>query len=148
MRILFIGGTGNISTECAAWLHERGHEILVLSRGRGAVPPEYRALSADRKDPAAMRAALREHQPDVVMNFLGFELADVQLDFELFHERVSQYVFISSATVYARRPNRLPITEQAPLGNPWWEYAQKKLACEQWLQEQWRERQFPVTIVR
>ena len=148
MRILFIGGTGNISAECAALLHERGHEILVLSRGRGAVPPEYRALSADRKDPAAMRAALRDHQPDVVLNFLGFELTDVQLDFELFHERVSQYVFISSATVYARRPNRSPITEDAPLGNPWWEYAQKKLACEQWLQEQWRERRFPVTIVR
>ena len=148
MPILFIGGTGNISAECAALLHERGHEILVLSRGRGAVPPEYRALSADRKDPAAMRAALHDHQPDVVLNFLGFELTDVQLDFELFHERVSQYVFISSATVYARRPNRSPITEDAPLGNPWWEYAQKKLACEQWLQEQWRERRFPVTIVR
>ena len=148
MPILFIGGTGNISAECAALLHERGHEILVLSRGRGTVPPEYRALSADRKDPAAMRAALRDHQPDVVLNFLGFELTDVQLDFELFHERVSQYVFISSATVYARRPNRSPITEDAPLGNPWWEYAQKKLACEQWLQEQWRERRFPVTIVR
>lgn len=148
MRILFIGGTGNISTECAALLHERGHELLVLSRGRAQVPAQYRALVADRKDPAAMRAALRAERPDVVLNFLGYEIADARLDFELFHDRVSQYVFISSATVYARRPNRLPITEEAPLGNPWWDYAQKKLVCELWLREQWRERGFPVTIVR
>ena len=148
MRILFIGGTGNISTECAALLHERGHEVLVLSRGRAQVPAQYRALMADRKDPAAMREALRAERPDVVLNFLGYEIADVRLDFELFHDRVSQYVFISSATVYARRPNRLPITEEAPLGNPWWDYAQKKLACELWLREQWRERGFPATIVR
>jgi len=148
MRILFIGGTGNISTECAALLHERGHEVLVLSRGRAQVPAQYRALMADRKDPAAMREALRAERPDVVLNFLGYEIADVRLDFELFHDRVSQYVFISSATVYARRPNRVPITEEAPLGNPWWDYAQKKLACELWLREQWRERGFPATIVR
>ena len=58
MNILFLGGTGNISADCAAWLHERGHEILVLTRGRSAVPPPYRALQADRKDLAAMRAAV------------------------------------------------------------------------------------------
>ncbi len=148
MRILFIGGTGNISTECAALLHGRGHEVLVISRGRAQVPAQYRALVADRKDPAAMREALRAERPDVVLNFLGYEIADARLDFELFRDRVSQYVFISSATVYARRPNRLPITEEAPLGNPWWDYAQKKLVCELWLREQWREHGFPVTIVR
>ena len=148
MRILFIGGTGNISTDCAALLFERGHEVCVLGRGRSAAPPQYRLLCADRKDPAAMRGALRNYAPEVVLNFLGYEVADVQLDFELFHGQVRQYVFISSATVYARRLNATPITEEAPLGNPWWEYAQKKLACEQWLRERWSEDRFPVTIVR
>jgi nucleoside-diphosphate-sugar epimerase len=148
MRILFIGGTGNISAECAGLLYEHGHEILVLSRGRSAVPPQYRALCADRKDPVAMRNAVRDHPPEVVLNFLGYEVADVQLDFELLNGQVNQYVFVSSATVYARRPNRSPITEEAPLGNPWWEYAQKKLACEQWLRDRCTENGFPVTIVR
>ena len=60
LKILFLGGTGNISAECAALLHQRGHEIIVLSRGRGAVPPEYRSLQADRKDVAAMRAVLTQ----------------------------------------------------------------------------------------
>jgi nucleoside-diphosphate-sugar epimerase len=148
MKILLIGGTGNLSTDCAARLHEHGHEILVVTRGRIAVPAEYRAIRAERRDLAAMRAALHGVQPDVVINFLGFDLSDVQVDYELFHNAVPQYLFISSATVYTRPPRRLPMTEEAPLGNNWWDYAQKKLACEQWLRERWEETRFPVTIVR
>ena len=79
MKILFIGGTGNISADCAAWLHARRYEILVVSRGRNAVPPPYGAVQADRKDPQAMRAALQGERPEVVINFLGYEVADVQL---------------------------------------------------------------------
>ncbi len=148
MKILFLGGTGNISAECAALLHQRGHDILILSRGRSAVPSAYRAITADRNDPTAMRAALESAQPDVVLNFLGYDLPEVQLDYELFRGAVRQYVFISSTVVYAKPPARLPLTEDAPTGNPWWDYAQKKLACEQWLQQRRAETGFPVTIVR
>jgi len=148
MRILFIGGTGNISTDCAALLHERGHEILVLSRGRSVIPKDYRVFLADRRDLNAVRAALQGAAPEVVINFLGYELEDVRIDYELFGGSVRQYIFISSATVYAKPAQRLPITEDAPLGNVWWDYAQKKRACERWLQEQGRDTGFPVTIVR
>ena len=148
MKILFIGGTGNISAACAALADQHGHDVLVLSRGRSAVPRGYRALQADRRDPAALRAALKGVKPDVVLNFLGYELAEVQLDHELFNGAVGQYVFISSAVVYAKPPRRLPLTEEAPLGNPLWDYAAKKLACEQWLLERQAEAGFPVTIVR
>lgn len=148
MKVLFLGGTGNISAECAALLHQRGHEVMVLSRGRAAVPPEYRALQADRKDAEAMRQVLRAAQPDAVINFIGYEVADVEVDHALFRDQVRQYVFVSSTTVYAKPAPRLPLTEDAPLGNPWWDYAQKKIACEQWLRERWEQDQFPVTIVR
>lgn len=148
MNILFIGGTGNISADCAALLQERGHHIFVLSRGRTPVPPQYTALTADRHDHAAVRAAVRSAQPDVAIDFLGYEVADVQADYEFFRGVVRQYVFISSASVYAKPPPKLPITEATPLGNPFWEYSQKKLACEQWLLSRWQEEQFPVTIVR
>ncbi|MEI7732781.1 MAG: NAD-dependent epimerase/dehydratase family protein [Verrucomicrobiota bacterium] len=148
MKILFIGGTGNISAECAALLHERRHEIMVVSRGKSSVPAAYRAIHADRKDPAAMRAALAGVQPEVVINFLGYDLADVRNDYELFRDTLQQYLFISSATVYAKPPQKLPITEDAPLGNAWWEYAQKKVECEQWLRQRHEETGFPVTIVR
>jgi nucleoside-diphosphate-sugar epimerase len=148
MRILFLGGTGNISAECAAMLHERGHEILILSRGRNAVPAGYRAIVADRKDAAAMRAGLKGVQPEVVLNFLGYELSDVQVDYKLFNGGVRQYVFISSTVIYEKPPRRLPLTEDGPVGNAWWDYAQKKLLCEQWLRRRHEEAGFPVTIVR
>ena len=148
MKILFLGGTGNISADCAALLHQRGHEILVLSRGKTAVPPGYRAVQADRKDPAAMRTALKGLQPEAVVNFLGYDLPDVQVDYDLFNGVVRQYVFISSTVVYAKPPPRLPVTEDTPLGNPYWDYAEKKLACEGWLQERRQEAGFPVTVVR
>jgi len=147
MTVLFIGGTGNISADCAALLYQRGHEILVLSRGQNQVPPEYRAIQADRKNPDAMRSALKGAHPDLVINFLGYEVSDIEADFALFHNSIQQYIFISSATVYEKPPRKIPVAEDAPLENQWWDYAQKKIACEHWLQQRSKEG-FPVTIVR
>jgi nucleoside-diphosphate-sugar epimerase len=148
MRILFIGGTGNISADCAELLHRKGCSIAVLSRGRNAVPSQYQALVADRKDLTRMEQALKDFKPDVVVNFLGYELSDIEIDFKLFSKVIRQYIFISSATVYAKPSPKLPITEATPLGNPWWEYARKKEACENWLLQQHARTGFPVTIVR
>ncbi len=148
MRVLFIGGTGNISAECAAALHARGHEIAVITRGASPVPAHYRALRADRHDARQMRDAITGLSPDVVINFIGYELADVQLDVEVLGRRPRQYIFISSTTVHARPPAKLPFTEESPLGNVWWEYARKKEQCEAWLFERHRADGFPVTIVR
>jgi nucleoside-diphosphate-sugar epimerase len=148
MRILFIGGTGNISAECAALLHERGHEIYIVSRGRSAVPAEYHAIQADRKDGAALRAGLAGLQPEVVINFLGYDVPELAVDYGLFNGSVRQYIFISTTAIYARPPEKLPLTEDSPIGNPWWDYAQKKIACEEWLRQRREETGFPVTIVR
>jgi len=148
MKILLIGGTGNLSEECAAELHSRGHELTVLTRGRREVPGQFRCLHADYRDRDALRITLGSGEYDVVLNFLGFDTADVEADIGLFHGRVGQYLFISSATVYAKPFQGLPLTEEAPLGNPRWDYAAKKLECERLLQQSHEERGFPVTIVR
>lgn len=148
MRILLIGGTGNLSEECAAELHARGHQLTVLTRGQREVPDHYRCLHADYRDRESLGAALGTGEYDAVLNFLGFETAEVEADIGLFHGRVGQYLFISSATVYAKPFRELPLTEGAPLGNPRWDYARKKLDCERILQQSHAERGFPVTIVR
>src|ERR1044071_7248414 len=144
MRILFIGGTGNISTDCAALLHERGHEIAVVTRGNAPVPAGYRSIKADRSNRDAMRRALESVPVDVVINFLGYDLPDIETDYELFAGKIRQYIFISTAMVYAKPHLQIPITENAPLGNPYSDYAKNKLKCEEWLLQQ----DFPVTIVR
>ena len=148
MKVLFIGGTGNISTDCAAVLHQRGHEISVVTRGNAPVPPEYRSVKADRKNLDAMRRALDSAPADVVINFLGYELSDIATDYELFAGKIRQYIFISTAMVYAKPHRQIPITQNSPLGNPYSDYAKNKLQCEQWLLERHATNAFPVTIVR
>lgn len=122
--------------------------MTVLTRGRTPVPAPYRSVVADRKDAASMRAAVAGVRADVVVNFLGYEVSDLAVDCEVFADRVRQYIFISSAAAYTKPVPRLPITEEMPLGNPLWEYAQKKADCEAWLREYAGRTGFPFTIVR
>ena len=141
MKILFIGGTGNISSDCAALLHQRGHEISVVTRGHSPVPAAYRTVIGDRRDLAVLAGGTA----DVVINFLGYDLSDVEVDYAVFAGKIRQYIFISSATVYAKPHRQLPITEDGPKGNLFSDYAQKKWAMEQWLAAR---PEFPVTVVR
>ena len=117
-------------------------------RSKASVPPEYRRITADRKSLDAMRRALDGVRADVVVDFLGYDLTEVQAACDLFGGRISQYIFISTAMVYTKPHRRIPITEDSPLGNPHSDYAKKKLQCEQWLLERHAEGLFPVTIVR
>jgi nucleoside-diphosphate-sugar epimerase len=122
--------------------------VAVITRGQKPVPREYQSFSADRANLADMKRIVDEAKPDVVINFLGFATSDVMLDFQLFQGAVAQYIFVSSATVYAKPHRVLPLPETAPQGNPWSEYARHKQACEEWLMERSRSVRFPVTIVR
>ena len=145
MRVLVLGGGGNLSWDCVARLLSEGHEVVAVTRGGSPLPPGCRAVRADRNDPAGLRAAAAGLRPDVVADFLGFEPGQLEILAELFGGRLRQFLFISSATVYAK-PHRLPLTEDSPLGNRWSEYARRKQACEEWIRA--RGRELPFTIVR
>lgn len=147
-HILFIGGTGNISLDCASLLAERGHRVSILTRGQRPIPPQCRALVADRHDAEAMRRAIGGDWPDVVINFLGYTPEEVGLDHAVFAGHIRHYLFISTAMVYAKPHRQLPITEASPRGNPLSAYAQQKHLCEDWLMEKFRSERFPVTLVR
>jgi nucleoside-diphosphate-sugar epimerase len=149
VRVLFIGGTGNISLAVTRLLAERGAEVTVLNRGSSGapLPEDVRTIRADIRDAASASEAVRGRRFDVVVDWIAFTPEHIELDIQLFSGMTSQYVFISSATVY-RKPPRVPITEDAPLGNPIWEYARDKVACEERLRRENAQRGFPVTIVR
>jgi nucleoside-diphosphate-sugar epimerase len=144
MRVLSIGGTGNISRAVTELLAEREVDLTLLNRGRGDTPREVRSIRADIRDAPAAAAALRNERFDVVIDWIAFTPEHVATDIELF-AGVSQYVFISSATVYQQPSPVYPLVEAAPLGNPGWQYATDKIACEELLR---REAGFPSTIVR
>ncbi|WP_457101546.1 SDR family oxidoreductase [Microbacterium sp. P5_E9] len=149
-RILYIGGTGTISSACVRRSVERGDDVTVLNRGssRRPLPPGVQEVVADVRDAEAVRAAVAGAEFDVVADFLAFTPEHVQQDLDLFEGGTGQYVFISSASAYEKPPRRLPITESTPLRNPFWQYSRDKIACEDLLVAAHRERGLPVTIVR
>ena len=152
MRILFIGGTGTISSACVALALERGMEVSVVNRGVSsearALPPTVEALVADAREIDQLRAALVGRTFDVIADFRAFTPGEVRERLDLFRGRVGQYVFVSSATVYQKPPALLPIVESTPLSNPGWRYASDKIAAEDVLTAAYRDEGYPVTIVR
>lgn len=150
LRVLFIGGTGTISSACVALAVERGMELCLLNRGHSerSIPPGVEVLHGDIRNPEAIQALLRDRRFDVVVDWIAFSPAHIETDLALFRGRTAQYVFISSASVYQTPPASLPVTESTPLRNPLWAYSRAKIACEDRLIKAYREEGFPLTIVR
>ena len=150
MTVLFIGGTGIISSACAQHAVDQGIDLYLLNRGQSPRPmPEgARVLHGDIRDPATVRDVLGRRTFDAVVDWIAFTPEHVETDLDLFRGRTAQYVFISSASAYQTPPERLPVTEATPLSNPFWAYSRNKIACEERLMQAHREEEFPVTIVR
>ncbi|MGH3490275.1 MAG: NAD-dependent epimerase/dehydratase family protein, partial [Actinopolymorphaceae bacterium] len=130
LKVLFIGGTGIISSACGARAVADGIDLTILNRGttsHRAVPEGAELLRGDIRDPASARAALGDREFDVVVDFVAFTPEHVQGDIDLFSGRTGQYVFISSASAYQTPPGNLPIVESTPLRNPHWQYSRNKI---------------------
>lgn len=150
LKVLFVGGTGIISSAVTRLAVERGIDLHLLSRGTSTrpVPDGVTHLRGDIGDPESVRAALTGREFDAVVDWVAFTPDHVRRDLDLFTGRTGQYVFISSASAYQTPPERLPVTESTPLRNPFWQYSRNKIACEDLLVAAYRDRGFPVTIVR
>jgi len=150
LKVLFIGGTGIISSACTQLAIERGIDLTLLNRGRSTRPiPEIaKIVKGDIRDQASVLQALGSEMFDVIVDWVAYTPEHIELDLQLFRGRTKQYVFISSASAYQTPPAALPITESTLLSNPIWAYSQAKIACEERLTQAYRQDGFPVTIVR
>ncbi len=151
LRVLFIGGSGVISSACAELAVEQGIELTVLNRGQTRdrpLPAGARVRHADVRNLAQVREVLGDASFDAVVDWVAYTPEHVEADIELFSGRAGQYVFISSASAYQTPPSRMPVTESTPLRNPLWQYSRHKIACEDRLVRAYREENFPATIVR
>ena len=151
LRVLFLGGSGVISSACAWRAVEQGVELTVLNRGQSGVrpvPEDARRLTADVNDADAVRAVAGDRDWDAVVDWLAFTPDQVRARTDVFRGRTGQYLFISSASAYQTPPARLPVTESTPLRNPFWQYSRHKIACEDLLTALYRDEGYPVTVVR
>jgi nucleoside-diphosphate-sugar epimerase len=148
MKVLFIGGTGNISSSVSKLAIEKGIDLYHLNRGNRPSIEGVKDIIADIRNVEQAKKVLSNHEWDTVVNWIAFTQEDISRDFELFVGKVGQYIFISSASVYQKPPLNPIITESTPLKNPYWKYSRDKIACEDFLTNLFREHDFPMTIVR
>lgn len=150
MKILFIGGTGTISTEITKKLVEMGEEVYLLNRGNhnDELPEGVRYLIADVNDEEKVSELIKDLSFDAVCDFIGFVPEQLMRDYRLFKGKTKQFMYISSASAYHKPVKDYVITEGTSLENPYWQYSRNKIACEEYLMKISREEGFPITIIR
>jgi nucleoside-diphosphate-sugar epimerase len=151
MRVLFVGGTGTISTAAARACIEAGIDLSLLVRGTRdhRMPPEARVIHADvKRDPRGARLALAGQTWDAVVDWVMFDDEDVSRDVELFRGACRRFFFISSTSVYEKPLPSPHVNERTPTGNRFWAYADKKARCERRLLSEYRATGFPAVVVR
>jgi nucleoside-diphosphate-sugar epimerase len=148
MKILFIGGTGYISTACTELAVARGFDVTLLNRSNRAPVAGAKVITADISDPDAAAAALAGRTWDSVVDFIAFTPVDIEERLALFRCKVGQFIFISSASAYQKPLTDFLVTESTPLANPLWDYSRNKIVCEERLMRAYREERFPMTVIR
>lgn len=152
MKALFIGGTGIISSACTNLAVEKGIELYHLNRGSSSkirpVPGEVIQLTSDVRNFDQTLAVLDGLFFDVVVDWISFVPEHLENNLKLFSGKTGQFVFISSASAYQTPPQKLPVTEETPLDNPFWEYSRNKIRCEQFLKENASVYGMDYTVVR
>jgi nucleoside-diphosphate-sugar epimerase len=150
--ILFIGGTGLISSACTELALARGMAVTLLLRGKSTqydVPAGAEVIHGDmRLDSDGVARALQGRAFDTVVDWVAFTPDHIEQDLRVFEKIARQFVFISSASAYQKPPAHPFVTEDTPLKNPNWQYSRDKIACEDLLMRAFRERDFPAVIVR
>ena len=115
MRILILGGTGNISTAITRVLQTQGHDLTLFNND--ATRPDWlrlevKVLSGDRKNYAAFEQQFAGLGPwDCVVDMIAFEPEDAECDVRVFRGRTKQFIFCSTVDVYDKTPRRYPVTE-------------------------------------
>lgn len=149
MHVLFIGGTGLISTSIARLLLEAGHQVTLFNRGQSEsrLPAGSETIQGDRKDYAAFEKTFADKSYDVVVDMVAFHPDDSASAVRAFAGRCGQFIHCSTVCVVSGPVAQIPTTETEPfhsLGG----YGQNKIKCEQLLMQAFQDHQFPVTIMR
>ena len=149
MKVLYIGGTGEVSVGCLTAGLELGHQISVFNRGTSGVdlPPGAQHIAGDINDDQKF-LSLGRGGWDAVCQFRCFDLRQCERDIQAFEGQVGQFVFISTAMAYQHPPMPFRVAENFPRGNPHSNYAQKKIAIEDHLMQVHQSGRMKVTVVR
>lgn len=152
MKLLVIGGTQFVGKYIVEAAVKAGHEVTLFHRGKSCRPedlPHVRHIIGDRENHDDLHK-LTEQKWDVVLDTSTYTPTTLQKSVELLKDRVKQYAFITTISVYQDFAEA-GITEEYPLkqmpekgfaeleaGTISWReyYGELKVLCEQYLNEQ------------
>lgn len=111
-KILVLGGTGAMGTHLVALLSQQGYEVVVTSRSRSDTFGQVRYLQGDAHDPRFLNPILASEQWSAIIDFMVYSTAAFEARAQSLLDATAQYIFLSSARVYAQ--SSTPLTEESP----------------------------------
>jgi nucleoside-diphosphate-sugar epimerase len=150
MKVLLLGGTGQISTGIVKALQTRGADITVYNRGQtdNRLGPGVRQLTGDRNDFAAFERTMAAAGTwDVVIDMICFRPDQAESAVRTFTGRCGHFIFCSTVCTYGNTQTIIPTLETTPQ-TPHSTYGRDKVACEKIFLRVHAGGAMPVTIFR
>ncbi len=152
MRILIIGGTGNISRWFTAALAAQGHELVLYNRGNIKISfaGNVSCIKGDRTDHINFTKQMQHAGIfNCVIDMIGYEPDDAINAVKIFMGKTAQYIFCSTVDVYSKQQLSYPVLLNQPIhASPTFPYAYKKMQMEKILWEACEKNNFPLTVIR
>lgn len=111
MNILILGGTGAMGVPLSDILSKE-NQVEVTSRRPHASTESVKYITGNALDPLFLQRILKGKRYDAIVDFMVRGHENLKKSLPLFLDSTDQYVFISSARVYAQSDS--PITEETP----------------------------------
>ncbi len=151
MKLLIIGGTGNISREITRQAVEAGFDVTIFNRGTRAdanTPKGVKVITGDRKVPGELKQKLRGLEFDAVIDMICYGAEDARTTMSIFDGRAQQVIFTSSVAAYEHPVRTLPVTERNIVlrTDPTFTYGFEKANMERFLTTM--EKKSAITIIR
>lgn len=101
-NILLLGGTGAMGVALTKILSAQGHNVYVTSRKKKSEDTEQiHYVQGNAHDISFITTVLKDRKWDAVVDFMSYSTRAFEERYELFLNNTVQYIYISSARVYA-----------------------------------------------
>ena len=149
MKLLIIGGTGVLSSAVVNEALKQNIEVTIVNRGKkkNVIPNGVRLIKADYRNEAIIKKELAGKHYDAVIDFICFNLKQIEYSINLLHKFADQYIFISTTCVYNTSLPGIKNEESEKVLKTW-DYSINKWDCEKYLVKEGKELGFNYTIIR
>lgn len=112
MNILVLGGTGAMGAPLSKLLVASGNNVYVTSRSAHKSCERLHYLQGNAKDEIFLKACLSRMHYDAIVDFMSYSTNQFDRRARLLLQSTKQYIFISSARIFAE--SKVPLTENSP----------------------------------